>query len=83
MVYKSIIADMLEQFVYYRKASGSWSETYADNLRYFDNYCSTEYPYADSFTQEMVDSWCKKRDTEKNNSCRSRINDKCNDIRDI
>ena len=74
MAYKSIIADMLEQFVHYKKVSESWSGTYADNLRYFDNYCSVKYPDADSLTQEMVDGWCKKRDTENNNSCRSRIN---------
>lgn len=74
MAYKSVIADMLEQFVHYRKASECWCESYADNLRLFDNYCSREFPDACILTQEMVDGWCKKRDTEKNNSCRTRVN---------
>ena len=72
--YKSIIADMLEQFVHYRQSSECWCSTYADNLRFFDNYCSKEFPDAGQLTQEMVDGWCKKRETESNNSCRTRIN---------
>jgi len=74
MACQSIIADMLEQFVDYRKASACWSETYAGNLRLFDRYCSEVFPDACQLTQEMVDGWCKKRETEINNSCRSRIN---------
>jgi integrase len=71
--YQSIIADRLEQFVHYRKASSNWCETYAVNLHLFDKYCSDGFPQACVLTQEMVDGWCKKRETESNNSCRARI----------
>ena len=39
----------------------------------FDRYCKKQYPEAALLSQEMVDGWCHKRDTETNNSCRSRI----------
>ncbi|WP_316848637.1 hypothetical protein, partial [Pedobacter psychrodurus] len=32
-----------------------------------------EYPGKNILSQEMTDGWCKKRDTEENNSCRARI----------
>ena len=31
------------------------------------------YPDSVHLTQEMVDRWCRQRDSETNNSCRSRI----------
>lgn len=66
-------ADDLEKFVQYRKASGSWNE-YAShqNLVYFDHFCAKNYAGAPVLTQEMVDSWCQKRDTEINGSCYTR-----------
>lgn len=39
----------------------------------FDHYCHANDPCATALTQEMVDGWCRKRRTETNNSCRSRI----------
>lgn len=66
-------ADDLEKFVQYRRASGSWNE-YAShqNLVYFDHFCVNNYGGAPALTQEMVDSWCAKRDTETNGSCYTR-----------
>jgi integrase len=39
----------------------------------FDRYCLSAYAGEGRLSQEIVDSWCGKRDTEKNSSCRSRI----------
>ena len=66
-------AEDLEKFVQYRRASGSWNE-YAShqNLVYFDHFCVNNYGGAPALTQEMVDSWCAKRDTETNGSCYTR-----------
>ena len=43
------------------------------NLRVFDRFCAMNYPDSVHLTQEMVDRWCRQRDSETNNSCRSRI----------
>jgi integrase len=42
-------------------------------IKVFDNYCGTHWRDAEMLTQEMVDEWCAKRPTEKNNSTRTRI----------
>ena len=72
--FESCFADQLRSFVAYREASGRWNEaSYGPNLCIFDRYCRENFPDAESLTQEMVDSWCRQRETETNNSCRSRI----------
>jgi site-specific recombinase XerD len=65
--FMSQIALSIEQFISYRKASGSWNETcYGLNIKLFDNFCAKNYPESTELTQEMVDSWCTKRETESN-----------------
>lgn len=73
MSYRSGFASDLEDFVWYRKASGTWNE-YAsnENLRYFDRYCADNYEDSSALTQEMVDTWCRQRDTETAKSCITR-----------
>lgn len=72
--YQSYIAPYMEAFIRYREASEHWNEaSYAINLLQFDRYCLREYPDTKELTQDMVDHWCRKRETETNNSCRSRI----------
>lgn len=72
--YHSCIADMLMSFEEYRKASDRWSETtYGIYLHLFDKFLVEEYPKDETLTQEPIDRWCTRRDTEKPNSCRSRI----------
>lgn len=71
----SFLAPQISTFIRYRQASDHWNEaSYEVNLKLFDRYC---YGYSDDvnseLTQEMVDGWCRKRDNEENNSCRSRI----------
>jgi integrase len=64
----------MELYVLYQKSSEHWNEaSYELNLLLFDRYCKKNYPETEILTQDMVDSWCCKRDTETNNSCRSRI----------
>ena len=72
--FTSFLAPLMEAYVFYQKASGHWNESsYEPNLVLFDRYCKKQYPEAALLSQEMVDGWCHKRDTETNNSCRSRI----------
>lgn len=72
--FTSFLAPLMEAYVFYRKASGNWNEaSYESNLILFDRYLNKQYRKAASLSQEMVDEWCHKRDTEANNSCRSRI----------
>jgi integrase len=70
----SFLAPVMQAFVSYRTASGRWNEaSYEVNLRLFDKHCEKHYPGATELSQKMVDSWCAQRETESNNSCRSRI----------
>jgi integrase len=71
--FESFLAPLMESFVSFRKASGRWNDYDAQRLSTFDRHCTTMFPSAAKLTQEMVNEWCRKRDTEKNNSCRSRI----------
>jgi len=60
---------MIERFIAYRKASGSWNEPcYGLNIKLFDHYCADNYPSGAALSQEMADVWCAKRDTETNRS---------------
>lgn len=72
--FNSFLAPLIQSYIYYQKASEHWNEaSYEPNLVLFDRYCKKQYLKVTILTQEMVDSWCHKRDTETNNSCRSRI----------
>lgn len=72
--FTSNFTPLLQSYLSYQKASGHWNETsYEPNLVLFDRFCKKQYPEALLLSQEMVDEWCRKRDTETNNSCRSRI----------
>lgn len=72
--FTSFLAPLMQAYVFYQKASGHWNESsYEPNLVLFDRYCKKQYPEAALLSQEMVEGWCHKRNTETNNSCRSRI----------
>lgn len=72
--FRSFLTPHLTDFVHYRKASGNWNtSSYELNLKLFDGFIAMNYPETDTLTQEMADNWCRKRATEMNNSCRSRI----------
>ena len=69
--FKSFLALDMENFIARKKAENSWSNTYYENLHYFDNYIHSHYPTSTELTQVMME-WCKPRSTEKGNSCRYR-----------
>ena len=70
--YISGFSDLIEQYEKYQKASDSWSDhAHGLNIRYFDRYCALHYP-GQPLCQEMVDEWCRKRETETNTSCFTR-----------
>jgi integrase len=72
--FRSSIAPLIQSFIRYRKASDHWNESsYEPNLLIFERYCLKNYPEFTELTQEMVDNWCRQRDTELNESCRTRI----------
>jgi len=72
--FTSFLAPQIKAYVFYQKASGHWNEaSYESNLLLFDRYLKKKYPKANLLYQEMVNGWCSRRDTETNNSCRSRI----------
>jgi integrase len=69
--FRSFLAPLFEEFILSRQAAGQWCKTYYENLHYFDNYISDNYPDADILADEMT-SWCNPRPTENGNSCRVR-----------
>lgn len=71
--FRSTIAPLIERFIDYRKASGCWNQTYEKNIKLFDHFCADHSLVDTMLTQEMVDSWCAKRDTETNDSREVRI----------
>ena len=44
-----------------------------DFVRCFLNWCGRTYPDETVLTQQMLDTWCAKRDTENGNSNGSRV----------
>ena len=72
--FTSLLSPDFERFVRFRKACSRWNESsYLPNLKAFDKYCYHTYPTERFLTQEMIDDWCTQRNSEKNNSCLSRI----------
>jgi len=70
--FQSFLTPQIEAFITYRKASQNRNEFYDYILRRFDSYCAENYPTDSFLSQEMVDNWCKQRETECNNTCRTR-----------
>jgi len=70
--FRSCLAEQIKEFVYSKKASKKWNQTYEDNLHCFDNYCANQHPNASTLTDEMLE-WCNERPTETGNSCKGRI----------
>jgi len=69
----SFLSPQIESFIAFQQAGGRWNGTYEQNIHLFDGHCFDVFPGESSLTAQMVDSWCAKRKTELNNSCRVRI----------
>ena len=67
------LASAVKAYVTYQTVSGQWNELSDEIMLRFDRYCRANYPDASELSQEMVDNWCRQRETETNNTCRSRI----------
>ena len=72
--YTSLIAPLIKSYALYQQASDRLSLTWELSLKLFDKHCKANYPDEADLSQEMVETWCRQRDTEINNSCRARIN---------
>ena len=71
--FRSGFANDIKCFIAYQEASGSWNDVgYGANIRIFDHYCADVFSADAPICQEMVDSWCSKRDSESNYSCNDR-----------
>lgn len=70
--YQSCFKEYLDMFSDYMRASHHWNSGYDSNIRIFDRYCAERFPNDKCLSQEMIDSWCRKRDTETNLSCHTR-----------
>lgn len=69
--FKSQLAWMFDEFSIYMETSGTWNNTYNENLHYFDNHLADRFSDKTSISEEMLE-WCYPRDTEHGNSCRVR-----------
>lgn len=79
--FKSSFSLHLSDYVSHLLASNGISRSPLSNLIHFDAYCAAHYPSSKGLTQEMVDSWCQKRESESNNSCLARIGTVCSFIK--
>ena len=71
-IYHSGFSGSIEAFVNRRKMAGAWNEpVFGLNIKLFDHYCAELYP-GEALRQEMVNTWCAKRETENVNSCYTR-----------
>lgn len=69
----SAVAPHIRAYVSFQRTAGSRERTgYEKTLKTFDSYCLKSYPNATELIQEMVDTWCRKNETETNNSCAKR-----------
>lgn len=71
-VYQSCFKEYLHMFSAFMRASHHWNSGYDYNILSFDRYCAEQFPDDKCLSQEMIDTWCKKRDTETNLSCYTR-----------
>ncbi|MBR2256656.1 MAG: tyrosine-type recombinase/integrase [Blautia sp.] len=72
--YKSFLAPLMKQYQEWRKALGTWSDSLFISLLAFDNHCLNMDDGKSILTQDMVNKWFHKRESETNNSCRARVN---------
>lgn len=72
--YHSFLKPFMDSFVRFMEASLHWNGNYEYNLYRFDAYICQEFPDGKELRQEMVDSWCRKKEGEKGSTCNSRIN---------
>ena len=72
--FRSGFSESIRDFIAYREASGVWNNVgYGECLHLFDQFCADNFPAGAPLSQEMVDQWCSKRETEMNRSRNTRV----------
>ncbi len=69
----SFIENIIDNYIKYKISINRWNESGTKHLKAFKKYCLANYQGKNVLTQEMIDTWCIKRETEINNSCNKRI----------
>ena len=72
--YKSFLTPLLQKYQDWRKELGTWSDSINTLLLSFDSHCLSMDDGTGYLTQDMVDQWFRKRDSETSNACRARVN---------
>ena len=60
----SVISDLLDKYISYRKTDGGIGISPCANLSSFNSFCYKYYPDAKELSDVMVNRWCAKRETE-------------------
>lgn len=72
--FNSKIKCYIYSYINYQKSSQRYTEIgYGRSLKNFDTFCTENYLNENILTQEMIDIWCLKKDTETNTSRNSRV----------
>ena len=70
---RSVISDLLDKYISYRKVHGGIVKSQCENLSSLNSFCYKYYPGAKELSNEMVNRWCAKRETEATLSRNARI----------
>lgn len=69
----SVVSDLLNRYISYKKASNAMGNSTLECLRFFNGYCATHHPEATTITEKIINGWCNKRITESAESHNKRI----------
>ena len=68
------IGGLTDLYIEWRKSIDTWTDTIWPFIYMFEKHCLKLDDGSGILTQSMMDSWCRKKPSETNNSCRARIN---------
>ena len=71
--FKSFLAPYIHEYKTWCEYNGIWTIEKNVKIKNFDKYCFNHHPKEIALSQESVDEWAKKRETEQFNSCRTRV----------
>lgn len=69
----SVVSDLLNKYISYKKASNAMGDSTLECLRFFNDYCATHHQDATTITENIINGWCDKRITESSESHNKRI----------
>lgn len=72
-IYKSTFSNDIISFIKMKQSLGFSENTYANALHLFDTYCLNMEPAPDKLTQELVEGWSVRRETESPNGQNRRL----------